>query len=58
VTGGRRYVRLRTHVLRDLAVRGRPCIGRATFICTHNSARSQLAAAVWLNGAHDITPPR
>jgi ArsR family transcriptional regulator, arsenate/arsenite/antimonite-responsive transcriptional repressor / arsenate reductase (thioredoxin) len=43
----RRYVRLRAHVLRDLAVRGRPCTGRATFICTHNSARSQLAAALW-----------
>jgi protein-tyrosine-phosphatase len=44
----RRYVRLRRDALGDLAVpttgrRG----GRALFVCTHNSARSQLAAALW-----------
>jgi ArsR family transcriptional regulator, arsenate/arsenite/antimonite-responsive transcriptional repressor / arsenate reductase (thioredoxin) len=43
----RRYVRLRPHVLRDLAAVERPQAGRALFICTHNSARSQLAAALW-----------
>jgi ArsR family transcriptional regulator, arsenate/arsenite/antimonite-responsive transcriptional repressor / arsenate reductase (thioredoxin) len=43
----RRYVHLRPHVLRDLAAADRPRAGRALFICTHNSARSQLAAALW-----------
>jgi protein-tyrosine-phosphatase/DNA-binding HxlR family transcriptional regulator len=43
----RRYVRLRPRALRDLAAVGRPRAGRALFICTHNSARSQLAAALW-----------
>ena len=43
----RRYVRLRHEALRDIAVIGRPHAGRALFICTHNSARSQLAAALW-----------
>jgi protein-tyrosine-phosphatase/DNA-binding HxlR family transcriptional regulator len=44
----RRYVRLRTHALRDVAVAtARPHGSRALFVCTHNSARSQLAAALW-----------
>jgi protein-tyrosine-phosphatase len=51
VSGGdhrRRYVRLRRHVLAGLEVgvtrrRG----GRALFVCTQNSARSHLAAALW-----------
>lgn len=44
----RRYVRLRHQALRDVAVGGaRPSPGRALFVCTHNSARSQLAAALW-----------
>ena len=42
----RRYVRLRHEALRDVAVVGRARAGRALFICTHNSARSQLAAAL------------
>jgi ArsR family transcriptional regulator, arsenate/arsenite/antimonite-responsive transcriptional repressor / arsenate reductase (thioredoxin) len=44
----RRYVRLNRHLLGDLAVgtRGSPG-GRAVFVCTKNSARSQLAAALW-----------
>jgi ArsR family transcriptional regulator, arsenate/arsenite/antimonite-responsive transcriptional repressor / arsenate reductase (thioredoxin) len=43
----RRYVRLRHDRLDDLAV-GVPLPGRsAAFVCTHNSARSQLAAALW-----------
>lgn len=43
----RRYVRLRHDALRGLSTVGRPRSGRALFICTHNSARSQLAAALW-----------
>jgi protein-tyrosine-phosphatase/DNA-binding HxlR family transcriptional regulator len=44
----RRYVRLCTHALRDVAVAtARPRAGRALFVCTHNSARSQMAAALW-----------
>jgi protein-tyrosine-phosphatase/DNA-binding HxlR family transcriptional regulator len=43
----RRYVRLRRHVLTDLAVGTNRRRGRALFVCTQNSARSQLAAALW-----------
>jgi len=44
----RRYVRLRRHMLADLAAgTARRRGGRALFVCTHNSARSQLAAALW-----------
>jgi protein-tyrosine-phosphatase len=44
----RRYVRLRHEALRDLTLPlGRRPAGRALFVCTHNSARSQLAAALW-----------
>jgi ArsR family transcriptional regulator, arsenate/arsenite/antimonite-responsive transcriptional repressor / arsenate reductase (thioredoxin) len=43
----RRYVRLRHLVLSDLAVGTARRRGRALFVCTHNSARSQLAAALW-----------
>jgi protein-tyrosine-phosphatase/DNA-binding transcriptional ArsR family regulator len=44
----RRYVRLRRHALGDMAVGAtRHQGGRALFVCTHNSARSQLAAALW-----------
>lgn len=46
----RRYVRLRRTELPTL-VPGRPfAIGEALFVCTANSARSQLAAAIW--GSH------
>jgi len=45
--GRRRYVHLRRRALEGLA----PCQsvrpGRALFVCTANSARSQLAAALW-----------
>ncbi|MGQ0842096.1 arsenate reductase/protein-tyrosine-phosphatase family protein [Actinokineospora sp.] len=44
----RSYLRLRTRALADLVparVRGAP---RVVFVCTHNSARSQLAAALWM----------
>jgi ArsR family transcriptional regulator, arsenate/arsenite/antimonite-responsive transcriptional repressor / arsenate reductase (thioredoxin) len=43
----RRYVRLRPHVLTDLGVGTSRRRGRALFVCTQNSARSQLAAALW-----------
>jgi len=51
--GRRRYVHLRRDAL-DGLVLGRPVdIGPALFICSANSARSQLAAALWseLTGA-------
>lgn len=44
----RRYVRLRRDTLRNLALGTTPPrAGRALFVCTQNSARSQLAAALW-----------
>jgi ArsR family transcriptional regulator, arsenate/arsenite/antimonite-responsive transcriptional repressor / arsenate reductase (thioredoxin) len=43
----RRYVRLRHRALADLAIATRPRAGRALFVCSGNSARSQLAAALW-----------
>jgi protein-tyrosine-phosphatase len=44
--GRRRYVTLHRSTLDGLVVTGRPAC-RALFVCTHNSARSQLAAALW-----------
>lgn len=46
--GRRRYVRLVRHALDDLTTTPaeRPR-GDVVFVCTHNSARSQLAAALW-----------
>lgn len=45
--GRRRYVRLVPEALRGV-VPGRPLeVGPALFVCTANSARSQLAAALW-----------
>ena len=43
----RRYVRLVPGVAGGLADVGRRRSGAALFVCTHNSARSQLAAALW-----------
>ncbi len=44
----RRYVQLRRRVLDELGVgTARRRGGRALFVCTQNSARSQLAAALW-----------
>ena len=44
----RRYVRLRRHALDELSTSTTPRrAGRALFVCTRNSARSQLAAALW-----------
>jgi protein-tyrosine-phosphatase/DNA-binding HxlR family transcriptional regulator len=53
----RRYVRLRRHALGDLAAgTARRRGGRALFVCTQNSARSQLAAALWRERTgHDAT---
>ena len=45
--GRRRYVRLNHCALRELQIGRRVAPGRALFICSHNSARSQLAAALW-----------
>lgn len=43
----RRYVRLARRPLAELgAATARPA-GRVLFVCSHNSARSQLAAALW-----------
>ena len=51
--GRRRYVHLLRPALADLHGAPVPPIGPALFVCTRNSARSQLAAALWgrLTGA-------
>ena len=43
----RRYVRLVREPLAALGVATRRPTGRVLFLCSHNSARSQLAAALW-----------
>jgi ArsR family transcriptional regulator, arsenate/arsenite/antimonite-responsive transcriptional repressor / arsenate reductase (thioredoxin) len=43
----RRYVRLHAESLSDLVPAGWLSASRVVFVCTQNSARSQLAAAVW-----------
>lgn len=45
--GRRRYVKLKRGAFDDLLPRHRVTPQRALFVCTHNSARSQLAAALW-----------
>ena len=45
--GRRRYVHLHRDALDGLTVGSPRPTGRALFVCTHNSARSQLAAALW-----------
>lgn len=45
--GRRRYVSLRVEALDGLAPSRPVELGEALFVCTANSARSQLAAAVW-----------
>jgi ArsR family transcriptional regulator, arsenate/arsenite/antimonite-responsive transcriptional repressor / arsenate reductase (thioredoxin) len=45
--GRRRYVHLNRDALHDLSPRRRRSAQQALFVCTHNSARSQLAAALW-----------
>ena len=51
--GRRRYVHLLRDSLRDLSPGRRVVPARALFVCTRNSARSQIAAALWrsLTGA-------
>jgi protein-tyrosine-phosphatase len=43
----RRYVRLVRAPLTELGVAAEPPAGQVVFVCSHNSARSQLAAALW-----------
>lgn len=43
----RTYLRLRTAALADLVPTGLRRAPRVVFVCSHNSARSQLAAALW-----------
>ncbi|MEM9564834.1 MAG: ArsR family transcriptional regulator, partial [Actinomycetota bacterium] len=43
----RRYVRLRREPLGELVATAADPNGLVLFVCTHNSARSQLAAALW-----------
>jgi ArsR family transcriptional regulator, arsenate/arsenite/antimonite-responsive transcriptional repressor / arsenate reductase (thioredoxin) len=45
--GRRRYVHLLREPLHGLSPGGRIVPARALFVCTRNSARSQLAAALW-----------
>lgn len=45
--GRRRYVHLLPEALNGLGAISPPRVGDAVFVCTHNSARSQLAAALW-----------
>ena len=45
--GRRRYVHLLRDSFRDLAPGRKVVPARALFVCTRNSARSQLAAALW-----------
>ncbi len=45
--GRRRYVHLVRHELDGMSAWPRLRAGRALFVCTRNSARSQLAAALW-----------
>ena len=51
--GRRRYVHLHRDVLDGLRPGPRGRAGRALFVCTHNSARSQLAAALWTQLTND-----
>ena len=43
----RRYLRLRAETTELVSLRPEVTTGPALFVCTHNSARSQLAAALW-----------
>ncbi|WP_328851289.1 helix-turn-helix domain-containing protein [Micromonospora globbae] len=48
----RTYLRLRPEALAALATPRLTGVGRVVFVCTHNSARSQLAAALWKQHTH------
>jgi protein-tyrosine-phosphatase/DNA-binding HxlR family transcriptional regulator len=45
--GRRTYLRLRPGALEDLLRTSFAAVPRVVFVCTHNSARSQLAVALW-----------
>jgi ArsR family transcriptional regulator, arsenate/arsenite/antimonite-responsive transcriptional repressor / arsenate reductase (thioredoxin) len=45
------YLRLEPEVLASLGAPPLPDVPRVVFVCTHNSARSQLAAALWAQRA-------
>lgn len=47
----RTYLRLEPEALASLTVPLLPQVPRVVFVCTHNSARSQLAAAIWSDRA-------
>ncbi len=49
--GRRKYVRLDHRPLASLGLGAHQPRGEVLFLCTHNSARSQLAAAVWSSRA-------
>lgn len=48
----RTYLRLRPDTLALLTPPRMPDADRVVFVCTHNSARSQLAAALWADRTH------
>ncbi|WP_030490251.1 helix-turn-helix domain-containing protein [Micromonospora chokoriensis] len=48
----RTYLRLRPEALATLTPPRLTGVGRVVFVCTHNSARSQLAAALWADRTH------
>jgi protein-tyrosine-phosphatase len=48
----RTYLRLLPGTLALLTPPRLPDAGRVVFVCTHNSARSQLAAALWADRTH------
>jgi protein-tyrosine-phosphatase/DNA-binding HxlR family transcriptional regulator len=50
----RTYLRLRPDTLTALTPVAAQPVARVVFVCTHNSARSQLAAALWAN--HSSVP--
>jgi len=50
----RRYVRLKEDALKDLSPVEPLPVNAVLFLCTHNSARSQLAAALWNRKALSI----
>ncbi|SCF35463.1 transcriptional regulator, ArsR family [Micromonospora purpureochromogenes] len=51
----RTYLRLRPAALATLTPAPLAGVGRVVFVCTHNSARSQLAAAIWSDRTHTST---
>ncbi|MGW7680768.1 arsenate reductase/protein-tyrosine-phosphatase family protein [Kribbella sp. NPDC054772] len=48
----RTYVRLVPEMLAKIASPSLSQVPRVVFVCTHNSARSQLAAAIWARRSH------